>query len=39
MFSHQCMVLEEIFGRDAFWGKPSQPSEPDEQPEQKPVVN
>lgn len=22
MFSHQCIVLEEIFGADAFWDKP-----------------
>ena len=22
MFSHTCMVLEEVFGADAFWDKP-----------------
>jgi hypothetical protein len=40
MFSHQCIVLEEIFGADAFWDKPLK--EPKNDPAQEPeklVVN
>lgn len=40
MFSHTCIVLEEIFGAEAFWDKPVIVPNPEpEQPEQKPVVN
>ncbi len=41
MFSHTCIVLEEIFGADAFWDKPfieKKETEP-EQREQKAVIN
>jgi hypothetical protein len=41
MFSHTCIVLEEIFGADAFWDKPlieKKETEPVET-EQKVVVN
>lgn len=33
MFSHTCIVLEEIFGAAAFWNKPAIEPEPEEQPE------
>jgi hypothetical protein len=43
MFSHTCIVLEEVFGADAFWDKPvmeKKETEPEQcEPEQKPVVN
>ena len=41
MFSHTCIVLEEIFGADAFWDKPPNEKkeiEPGER-EQKAVIN
>jgi len=41
MFSHTCIVLEEIFGADAFWDKPlieKKETEPVET-EEKVVVN
>jgi hypothetical protein len=41
MFSHTCIVLEEMFGADAFWDKPlieKKETEP-EQPEQKALIN
>ena len=43
MFSHTCIVLEEMFGSDAFWDKPlieKKATEPEQsEPEQKPVAN
>ncbi len=39
-FSHTCIVLEEIFGADAFWDRPLVVPEPEQtDPEQKVVVN
>lgn len=37
MFSHTCIVLEEIFGADAFWDKPAVPPETDEEKDQHPL--
>jgi len=37
MFSHQCIVLEELFGADAFWDKPLVVQKSER--ESKPVVN
>ena len=41
MFSHTCIVLEEIFGADAFWDKPfiEKKETAPEQREQKAVIN
>jgi hypothetical protein len=43
MFSHTCIVLEEVFGADAFWDKPLIEKKETEsersEPERKPVVN
>jgi|HubBroStandDraft_6_1064221.scaffolds.fasta_scaffold01232_10 hypothetical protein len=41
MFSHCCIVLEEIFGVDAFWDKPlvEKKETECEQREQKTVIN
>jgi hypothetical protein len=42
-FSHTCIVLEEMFGTDAFWDKPliekKETEQAETEPEQKPVVN
>jgi hypothetical protein len=32
MFSHTCIVLEELFGADAFWDKPLKQPESDQEP-------
>jgi hypothetical protein len=40
MYTQTWIVLEEIFGTDAFWDKPAVPkSEPELAQESKPVVN
>ena len=43
MFSHTCIVLEELFGADTFWDKPliekKETEQAETEPEQKPVVN
>jgi hypothetical protein len=38
MFSHTCIVLEEIFGADAFWGEPLNEKKEAEQAETEKVV-